>query len=490
MTRAREHLFVGGAVALALACRLAAITWGLPLAHAHIDESVVVFYAMRVLAGAMDPAAFFDYPSLFLYWLAVVFRAAAWLRGLSVEEAVRAHMSGSPELFFVAGRLLSAALGAVSVWLLHRLARRVGGRRPAAAFVPALAALLLAVDRLNVLHGHYATVDVAAVCFSLAALDMIARYWSAPSPAAGAWAGACVGLAAALKYYPALLAAPLLAAPWALGLKRPFRAAAVPAAAAAAAFFAGHPFALLAPARFFERGAHLFSNIVAPGGAASWPLLPTLRHLLANAGPAALLCAGGGLYALCRERDRPALIYGSAAGLVILFFGFWGVQSEHYALLVYPILFLFAAEGAFRLKAFHPALPAAAGTALLLLAAAPSWRQWRVLARPDTRLAALAWIRENVPAGSRVLRFAHTPEFTPRDPFAVKVDWENARLAAGAAPDLAGFDYVLLGSFDPERDGQVRALSGALGLVRTFEDPARRFPHHPTVYIFRGGPRD
>src|SRR5687768_3188851 len=121
----RPEILAVVAVAVALALRLWAVTWGLPLARAHIDESVVVFYAVRAMAGALDPAVFFDYPSLFLYWLAAAFRVAAWLKGLSAEAAVRAYLDGSAGLFLVTGRLLSAGLGALSVWLLYRIALRL-----------------------------------------------------------------------------------------------------------------------------------------------------------------------------------------------------------------------------------------------------------------------------------------------------------------------------------------------------------------------------
>jgi hypothetical protein len=484
----RAGPLAAGAVALALGLRLRHATWGLPLEHGHIDESIVVFYAVRALAGEPDPAAFFDYPGLFLYWLAALFRAAAWAAGLSVEQAVGAHLQGAPGLFLTAGRALSAALGALSVWLVYRLALRVG--KTSAAGPAVLAAFLLALNRLHVLHGHYATADAAAACFSLAAVDQIVRTWEEPAAAAGALAAACVGLAAALKYYPGLLAALLIAAPWALKLPRPGRLAALWTAVAAATFFLGSPYSALAPARFLERGAHLFSRIAAPGGGGFLPLWPTLKGLFANAGPAALACAAFGLWELLRrDKDRAAAVCAAAAGLTVLFFGLWRVQSEHYVLLAYPVLYLFAAHGAFRLGRFHRALPAAAGALLLVWAAAPTCRQLRVLARPDTRLAALSWVRENVPAGSRILRFAHTPEFTPRDAFAVRVDWENKRLAGDGSAALSGFDLVLYGTYDPAGDAALAALRARLGEATiAFEDPGRRFPHHPSVFVFKGDP--
>ncbi len=82
---------------LALALRFWFLGWGMPLRHAHIDESVVVFYTVQLLTGGGNHGVFFDYPGFFLYGLAAVFRGALWMGrlfagGPGAAQAVEAYL--------------------------------------------------------------------------------------------------------------------------------------------------------------------------------------------------------------------------------------------------------------------------------------------------------------------------------------------------------------------------------------------------------------
>jgi hypothetical protein len=144
------------------------------------------------------------------------------------------------------------------------------------------------------------------------------------------------------------------------------------AGACLAAFAAGSPFTFLAAGRFLERASVLFGNVAAPKG--TFGLWTALQDIAYNARLPLLLCAAVGLRGLLKEKSRPAGLAAAAAGLVVLFFGLWRAPLPHYTLLAYPVLCLFAADGAFRLAALHRALPAAA-------AASPARRRRRSCAR-------------------------------------------------------------------------------------------------------------
>src|SRR5262245_12919600 len=176
--------------------RFWALDWGLPLRHAHIDESVVLFYALRVVAGDPNPQVFFDYPGLFLYVLAALFQVVllgARLAGAvpDAASALAAYTRGGLDLFTPAARVLNAGLGVATVFWVYWMGRRRGG-----FYTGVTAGLLLAVNRLHVLHSHYATVDVAAALLSLLALDRILDFWETSEFRTGAWAAFLVGLAA------------------------------------------------------------------------------------------------------------------------------------------------------------------------------------------------------------------------------------------------------------------------------------------------------
>jgi hypothetical protein len=103
------------AVLLAAGLRAVAFGWGLPLKYAHIDESVVSFYAMRIAAGVFNPG-FYDYPGLFLNLLAGFFRAGLALAGGSFADAALRYAAGDSAALTLTARGLSFlfALGTVA----------------------------------------------------------------------------------------------------------------------------------------------------------------------------------------------------------------------------------------------------------------------------------------------------------------------------------------------------------------------------------------
>jgi hypothetical protein len=350
------------------------------------------------------------------------------------------------------------------------------------------AALLWAVNPLAVQHAHYATVDVAAAFLTFLAVDRLALYWEEGARSDGFRAALLVGLAAAAKYYPGALVLFLLPAPFAVGDVKPVRTALSLGALSAAVFLAASPYVLLSAPAFVQRFAHLFPKIVGGGVRESRFLLPTLMGLFVNAGGWACAAGAAGLLLFFRSVGRGDKLLGGVFLFLLLFFGAWSVQAPHYALALYPILFLAAGRALSECGRFQRALPVG-GLALLLAASLPGTTRFlKRLSTPDTRLGALAWSREAFPSGSRVLRFAHTPEFSPRDPFQVTVDWENRRLDEGAAAlSVEGFDYVLYASYAPAADAAIPALSSRFRLLRRFTEPQASFPHDPAVYVFATG---
>ena len=168
---------------------------------------------------------------------------------------------------------------------------------------------------------------------------------------------------------------------------------------------------------------------------------------------------------------------------LLLFFGAWSAQLPHYALPLYPLLFLAAGRALSESGRFQRVLPVGLLALLLAVTLPGSIRFLKMISTPDTRLNALAWAREALPSGSRVLRFAHTPEFSSRDPFQVTVDWENHRLEKGAG-GLSKPRGSITSSTPPiprptiRRPRPCRGVSACSGgsTIRP-----RLFPHDPAV---------
>jgi len=468
-------------VLLAVVLRVVALDWGLPLKYAHIDESVVTFYSLRIAAGVFNPG-FYDYPGLFLYLLAASFRAVAALgNGSFTDWAVR-YAAGDAVAFTLTARALSVVFAGATVALLYQTGRRWGG-----VSVGGVAAVLLALNPLHVRHSHYGTVDALAVFLTFWALARLSSFAGERTRRGAFDAGALVGLAAAAKYFPGALLAPLLAIPF---LKRDREApvlAGLSFVGAGVGFAVGSPPTWLAAPAFIARFGHLAPKIVGgPGG--SVPLFPTLAGLWHNAGPLALGLGAVGFWAFWRSGGERRWFAGSWVG-VLAFLGFWSIQSDHYALPLYPGLFLMAVEGARRLSRGRKKLCWVLWGLLVLAPLPRTARALRDLSTPDTRLRAGAWARSNFPIGASVVRFAHTPEFGPRDPYRVKVDFTNEMLDRALATDdmktLQDYDYVIHSEFAAEEGPAARRLSRAFHLVHTESGPVARFPHDPVVRIYR-----
>ena len=395
----------------ALAVRLKALGWGLPLRYAHIDESVVTFYSLKIAEGDLRPV-FFDYPSFFLNLSAAAFRLAAgvgaFFSGLSLEDRLLLYSAGDGSFFTLVTRVLSLGFALGTVALLVQ-----AGRKQGSLAVGVTAGLCLAFNPLHLRHSHYGTVDAAVTLLTFGAMLRIADYAKRLDSRSAVESGALVGLAAATKYFPGILLIPLLAVPfWRSGV-RPLRLAGFSAAAAFLGFALGSPSTLLAFPSFLARFAHLSPKIVGVPGRAI-PFVDTVQGLWNSAGPLLLLLGIAGLVLDLRKGGDRRVLALLWLG-VFAFMGLWAVQSPHYILALYPGLFLMGASAVNTVCGERPALRAAVLSALVLVSVPGALRETRYLSTPDTRLRAGDWVRSHIPSGSSVLRFAHTPEFRRGD---------------------------------------------------------------------------
>jgi hypothetical protein len=258
--------------------------------------------------------------------------------------------------------------------------------------------------------------------------------------------------------------------------------------AALGAFTLGSPSTLLAFPEFASRFQHLFPKIVGtPGG--TFPFVSTVPLLFTGLGGLSFLLAlVGGAWAL-REKG-----YWSAVTLgvlfLFLFIGSWRGQAAHYGLGLYPPLFLLACRGMARLGTRHRKWAGVLWSAAFVLALFPTVRELRYIGSEDARLTAGRWVREHIAPGRKILRLAHTPEFSPRDPYSVKVDFVNQTVAGltpgkEISPEIQNYDCLIYSSFHPQQDPVLEGLKSQLLLLHSVEDRPPRFPHHPAVFVFQ-----
>ncbi|GAG05539.1 unnamed protein product, partial [marine sediment metagenome] len=67
-----------------------------------------------------------------------------------------------------------------------------------------------------------------------------------------------------------------------------------------------------------------------------------------------------------------------------------------------------------------------------------------ILTRKDTREIAYKWVKSNIPAKSKILRFPYTPEFKPSDKYNVKIDWHYKI----SSKKYSEYDYIITTNAD------------------------------------------
>jgi len=508
---------------IAAALRLKGIGWGLPYSLVNVDESTVLPKAFGAARGGLNPQ-FFYYPSFFFYVVGAAYLAAApllWVVKGANPLAVASFVT-DPGPYFVLGRLVSAAAGTASVYLVYRLGREAFGR-PAGL----VAALLLALAPLHVAYSHMAVTDVTATMLSLLALLLLLQ---AARGAGGRRlvAGAVVaGLATSTKYNLGLLVLPAtIAAVYACRAEVAARGSssrgpsargsssrsAAPARAALAwarplvlrvylpmlvAFVLGSPFIVLDPGHFVHD--FLRQNRIMARGWLGWEnagngLWYNVHVNFTGALGALLLvvCLAGVAWALWRHSTLDLLLAPYSV-VYVLYVSTWKELADRYLLPVLPLLILLGVrlclDAALARPAWRRVTVPAVAVLLALAAVGPLTASLAFdasLSGADTRAVATRWIAQNLPAGSTIATETSGPQlhrlrerryFTEAGapaPPAFRVI--RLRLPApglrNASHDLGwvrehGADYVVVSSLVSER---VRAAAPYYPSVMRFYD--------------------
>lgn len=396
----RSSLLLAAILAVGLGLRL----WGngfsasTPLGRP--DEEFFAVGALHLFAGPYDRLSS-GWPDLFFkLWHAVLWLEHAWYShrfGATVNMgclvAVNAHAA------FVPIRVVSALLGAATVWIVARIAAELVPERAEAAGL--WAAAFYAVNYLVGRDGHFAVSD-ALLCFEVALTLLCCVRAVSRGPRWLVGAAFCAGTAFSTKYSAIGLAFPCLAAA-AETIARHRRRAAVPIAVAALAAMAGLLFwspDIVTHWAEFQRGfgghfgrygAHVSSP---PGGV----FYGTVVFPVTFGWPGFLLCLAGLGWCLHQRRGISLVVYAFMYYACVL-----GPLREtfiRYGSPLVPALAVFGGAAAALLcerLAARVSRGPAMGVVVLLALAVPAARLLafdRLLARGDTRISpAIGWWR-------------------------------------------------------------------------------------------------
>ena len=418
---ARVGLVVLVLVVSALALRLWGITWALPNQDRyftyHPDEGV------NLVNGVLENGTFrphadlglYNYGTLYFYlWqgAAAVNRAYGFISLPHTDTPGIASPESIASLILV-GRVLTAVLGVLTVWAVFALGARLYARTAGI-----VAGVTAAVIPLAVVHGRFATVDVTAAFFIAAAFAVGARLLDSRRLPDAAFAGTLCGLAAATKYNAGLI---LIAPLTAVLLRRDERRskliqASVILAAAIAAFLIACPGPLLNPSRFWadfgyelqksRQGMGLLFEQTGSGWI--YHLTSSLRYGLGL--PLIVLSLISMGLALWKRRAQDLYLL-SFLFVYYLVIGAAQVRFMRYMIPLLPVIAVLIGrlltEDWDEKRRLSTAIRAF-GATVLVLTLGISLALTRVMAGPDSRDQALAFIRNRIPDG-QVLAFSRTP---------------------------------------------------------------------------------
>ncbi len=489
------------AVVIGAYLRFGGVTFGLP-DQFHPDEIPKAQVILRMYeSGSFNPK-YFLHPSLLLY---LSYGASLLIHFFSMDEFY--------QTIFIAGRLVSAMAGTLSVVFLYLIGRSLYGQSAGA-----IAALLLAVFPLHVTSSRYMKEDALLLCLVLLCFHLVLLASKSGRSRDLYTAALCAGFCASSKYSGAIAGGFIALAPWIRTRSfapDPKLCAALPLAIVFVllGFLLGTPFSVLDHQSFLQ-GLSFEKKHMLRGHTESisaWSQVWTYhwgRSIVPGitAVSACFATLGIGLL-LYRRRFEDLLVI----GLFLLFYlpAEWvkakpAPQPERYIFPCLPFLALIMAES-FRILWHHGRRI----TALILIVLAiffplkRSIELYRDLT-PDTRTIAAQWIAENIPQQSKiVLDFVpYAPAIDPQRFTIVN----NPLLPVGTWLDKAKLrtyevDYVILSSLSYDRffsqPGQPPGMRiqlrkvFALPLEKEFKPTSGTYGfHNPTIRIFRvSGPK-
>jgi hypothetical protein len=435
-TQKRSVLFRVGlwlAFAVALALRVYGLRYGLPSVY-NPDEAAIMSRALAFAKWDFNPHNFL-YPSFYFYalfaWEGLTAALAVATRSVASVGAFQREFFVDPTRVFVAGRLLTALLGACTVAATGVLGSRVtstSGTNPISGrLAGVLAALLLAVAPLHVLNSHYVKHDVPVTFLIVLAYLTYERLWSLPPKGESRGfhlqvegslitAAAITGAAFSTHYYAIFLAIPLAwsAARGARDRGEALRRIAIAAAVSGAVFFLLSPFILVEPATAL-RDIRANRQIVVDRAVDNLGYLASAarygRLLLDTTGVAAVLAIVG--IGVAMRRDGRSTLWLLAFPLPFLAFIASTVPATRYLVPVVPFITLFAGIAIAEMWQKQRLTAQLLFVGAFAMAGLESLRTDGFIRQTDTRTIALEYVREHVPAGVTILTQPYSVPLEP-----------------------------------------------------------------------------
>jgi 4-amino-4-deoxy-L-arabinose transferase-like glycosyltransferase len=490
----------------------------------HVDEASALAPLARMKPEGMDlNPHFFHWGTFHTYVAGAALGSGHVLGLLELRRDPLFYLNRPDQLarIYLAGRLLSVVLGAGTIAVVMKLAKRLG--RLATGLT---AAIFLSSCAVFVLYCHFFTPDVYLTF--LFSLSVFLAVTAARRPGARViwWAAGVAGLAASVKYNGVLAMVAVLYALRPLSVRRLLAAAGF----FLAGFLVGTPYAVVAPGEFLDgltwqmRHAGSTHGLVFLDTAPGW-IYHAVTSLAYGLGwPLFAVVLGGVVLSTIQARQHR--VWRILAWTGLAYYAVTGCAPLKFSRYLLPLLPLLAVLGAWGWVGTLRLLPRVARmVGRVLVGAAVLWglllcaAHIRVLVLQDTRLEAGRWLAAHAKPGDVVLLFGRPYFYTPpvdADRYSVVAAPLGPEAVTNRLPDwivVSDYEYrpyLRLAARYPDEAGFVTAMLQGKLRVRGYRYVPSFFsrtldvaslalvgphvPHdlrytHPTIVVLRKQPR-
>jgi 4-amino-4-deoxy-L-arabinose transferase-like glycosyltransferase len=464
LSRPGRRLLLGAILALAASVRFWGIDFGLPHPECRPDETKVATIALSFFTSPDYNPHFFNYPTLHMYALHVVYQGAyllGRLTGAFGRPEFLALWSSDVTLFLLISRSFSALLGTLTALVAYATGAQLVGPRAGL-----LGAFFVSLSFLAVRESHFGVTDTAMTLLVLLSCHSLLKSHRTGRARDFLLAAALAGLAMGTKYNALLLAAPALAVLVAahrregrsLSFRDSARRLAVFAGTCVVVFLAVTPYVVLDHRQFvadllFEADHLRTAHGPDFGRGWWWHLAFSLPQ---GVGAPLLASAALGVGLLFRRDPWSAAIFCAFPVAYYLAMGSGRTVFIRHVLPLVPFVALAAAvataEAARWLARRWGAgkREAALTVGLALVIALPSARKVvafdRLLARTDNRLIASSWAEASIPATATLFQSGYVGGhlFLPRHAGKWRFDNEKRRFLTEDGPTDGRPDWIVI----------------------------------------------
>lgn len=411
MKLTRNTWFLLGILVFGAFLRFWGIGWGLPFEY-QSEEYKIIKYALKMGGGDLNPH-FFEYPSLYLYFMLFLF-GQYYLIGRLIGLFAGIHEFAlsfvkDPTPFYLMGRVSEAICGVIILYIIYKIGKRLFSENAGLCSALIFAALPNFVYLSHIIKGY-----MGMIVLLLLAFWKIVRAVEEEDRKAYLLAGALLGLAASTKYPAAPFGIILPLAYFFFSRKIPVRTFILALFLIPLFFILATPYFVIAPAEFWKDlggNIRIYSELsghepsyLSRLGVVLWHFL----HLGDVPAPLLLggLCGLGFLYSLARWEKKHLLAIVPIVTYLLIVGGYHN-PAAGYLLQIMPLFVIWGVHGLFTFCSRQGTVMKL--VVILLLSAAVGWNCWLggsyaySFTIPDTRTLAKEWIDQNIPAGSNVL---------------------------------------------------------------------------------------